>query len=294
MATTNEPNETTPVLQSKPDEVIIKPDQLTTNNPSQIETGINDHQYDFEYESIRKRFIRRVYSLLLLQLLIVLIILAIFTFNERTKIWVHENKYMLWIAIGIFAITIILLFVCGQRIRRKKPLDIIFFIIFTIVHSFLLAFLITIGSNILLISVGISCILHIIFILFTFQFKIKFSGWFSVIIILIIVAIIFGISLIFVEGDEKFSWLYASIASTIFSFYIIFDLKLMMDDEYRYAIKPNEYFFAALNVYLDVFKIFIYAFRKIFYCLFDHPHRRENSATQTRPQSSTQNNQHST
>lgn len=52
--------------------------------------------------------------------------------------------------------------------------------------------------------------------------------------------------------------LYASLGALIFSFYLVFDTQLMLGGKHKYSISPEEYIFAALNLYLDIVNIFLY------------------------------------
>ena len=52
--------------------------------------------------------------------------------------------------------------------------------------------------------------------------------------------------------------MYASIGCIIFSLYIIYDTQLMVGGSHKYSLSPEEYIFAALNLYLDVINLFMY------------------------------------
>jgi len=51
---------------------------------------------------------------------------------------------------------------------------------------------------------------------------------------------------------------YGAAGALLFSFYIIYDTQIMMGGKHKYAISPEEYIFAALNLYLDVINLFLY------------------------------------
>lgn len=74
---------------------------------------------------------------------------------------------------------------------------------------------------------------------------------------LLIVFVIFGFFAIFWSGPIM-NTVYASIGVFIFSLYLIYDTQLMMGGKHKYSISPEEYIFAALNLYLDVVNMFIY------------------------------------
>ena len=51
---------------------------------------------------------------------------------------------------------------------------------------------------------------------------------------------------------------YGSAGALIFSLYIVYDTQLMMGGKHKYALDPEEYIFAALNIYLDIVNLFMY------------------------------------
>ena len=51
---------------------------------------------------------------------------------------------------------------------------------------------------------------------------------------------------------------YASAGALIFMLYIVMDTQLMIGGKHKYSIDPEEYVFAALNLYLDIVNLFIY------------------------------------
>jgi len=51
---------------------------------------------------------------------------------------------------------------------------------------------------------------------------------------------------------------YGSAGALVFSLYLIYDTQLMMGGNHKYSLDPEEYIFAALNIYLDVINLFMY------------------------------------
>lgn len=60
---------------------------------------------------------------------------------------------------------------------------------------------------------------------------------------------------IFYRG-EFFNFLLACAGAAVFSMYIIYDLQMIMGDR-KLNISPEEYIFAALNLYVDIIRIFM-------------------------------------
>jgi len=53
----------------------------------------------------------------------------------------------------------------------------------------------------------------------------------------------------------------AGVGALIFSVYLVYDTQLMIGGNHKMSISPEEYIFAALNIYMDVIMIFLYILR---------------------------------
>lgn len=73
----------------------------------------------------------------------------------------------------------------------------------------------------------------------------------------VILLIIFGIFAIIFPGRTLII-VYASLGALIFCIYLVYDIQLMMGGKHKYSISPEEYIFAALNLYVDIVNIFMY------------------------------------
>jgi len=63
--------------------------------------------------------------------------------------------------------------------------------------------------------------------------------------------------LVFLSG-KVIGLVYASLGALLFSVYLVYDTQLMLGGNHKYSISPEEYIFAALNLYLDIINIFMY------------------------------------
>lgn len=106
-------------------------------------------------------------------------------------------------------------------------------------------------------AVGITAAVCFALTLFAIQTKYDFTMCGGVLLAVMVVFLIFGIVAIFIPG-KIMTIVYASLGAVIFSIYLIYDTQLMMGGEHKYSISPEEYIFAALNLYLDIVNIFIY------------------------------------
>lgn len=213
--------------------------------------------FDFTDESIRKGFIRKVYSILTAQLSITLGFIVLFMYHSGTKLWVQRHPEMFWIALGVMIVTIIAMACCGD-VRRKAPMNFIFLALFTFAQSFLLGVTTAnFSSQEVLLAVGITAAVTLGLTLFAFQTKWDFTVMGGILFVAVIILMLFGIIAIFFPG-KTITIVYASAGALLFSIYLIYDTQMMMGGEHKYSISPEEYIFAALNLYLDIINIFMY------------------------------------
>ncbi|XP_023031937.1 protein lifeguard 1 isoform X1 [Drosophila willistoni] len=216
-----------------------------------------DKAFAFDDQSIRKGFIRKVYMILMVQLSITFAFVSIFTFSTSTQEWCQKNPWLFWIALCVLIVTMICM-ACCESVRRKTPLNFIFLFLFTLAESFLLGIIAgQYKADEVLMAVGITAAVSLGLTLFALQTKFDFTMCGGVLVCCLVVFIIFGIVAIFVSG-KIFAMVYASLGALLFSVYLVYDTQLMLGGKHKYSISPEEYIFAALNLYLDIINIFMY------------------------------------
>ncbi|XP_033207346.1 protein lifeguard 1 isoform X3 [Belonocnema kinseyi] len=213
--------------------------------------------FDFTDLSIRRAFIRKVYSILMLQLLVSVAVIALFLFHEGTQKWVARNPAMVWVALGVTFVLLICMACCGS-VRRKAPMNMIFLGIFTCAEAFLLGAISSrYKSEEVLFAVGLTAAVCFGLTIFAFQTKWDFTALNGILFVALILFMLFGIIAMFFPG-KTMSLVYGSIGALLFSVYLVYDTQLMMGGKHKYSISPEEYIFAALNLYLDIVNIFLY------------------------------------
>jgi FtsH-binding integral membrane protein len=193
----------------------------------------------------------------MVQLLVTLAFISLFTYHEPTKQWAQRNAWLTWVAFAVVIICILSMACCGE-VRRKAPMNFIFLGIFTLAESFMLGIVTTVyKAEAVLMAVGICAGVCLALTLFAFQTKWDFTMMGGILFVAVIILMIFGIVAIFVPG-RTITLVYASLGAIIFSVYLVYDTQMMMGGTHKYSISPEEYIFAALNLYLDIINIFLY------------------------------------
>ncbi|TKS77606.1 Protein lifeguard 2 [Collichthys lucidus] len=112
---------------------------------------------------------------------------------------------------------------------------------------------------------GITVAVCLVVTIFSFQTKIDVTSYQGVLFIFCMVMFISGLVLAFVLPFHYVPWLdatYAALGAILFTMFLAFDTQLLMGNK-RYAMSPEEYVFATLNIYLDIIYIFSF-FLQIF------------------------------
>jgi len=211
----------------------------------------------FSDKAVRLGFIRKVYSILCVQLTVTMAIIGVFTM-ESVKLYARQHQEMWWIALVLMIVSLISL-ACCPGVRRKTPHNFIFLGLFTVAEGFLLgAVTSTYNVNEVLMAVGVCAAITFALTIFAFQTKIDFTAMGGVLIAVLMVFVLFGLIAIFLPQSRTLRLVYASIGAIIFSLYIIYDTQLMVGGSHKYSLSPEEYVFAALNLYLDIINLFMY------------------------------------
>ncbi|KAJ9582266.1 hypothetical protein L9F63_003395 [Diploptera punctata] len=147
---------------------------------------------------------------------------------------------------------------CCGNIRRQAPHNYIFLFIFTLAESFFLGiFASFFEAESVIIAVGITAAVCLGLTLFAFQTKWDFTVMGGALFAALIILILFGIIATFIPG-RIINLVYAACGALLFSLFLVYDTQLMIGGKHKYTISPEEYIFAALNLYLDVINIFVY------------------------------------
>jgi len=214
----------------------------------------------FGDKAIRRNFIRRVYGILMVQLAVTAGIIALFMFNASVKGYV-QSREGIWVFYASWAVTIvcIITLACCSEVRRKTPHNFIFLGLFTACEGVLLGCLASrYDTESVIIAVGITCGVTLGLTLFAFQTKIDFTACGGIFLALLVILLIAGIAMIFIPQTKWTMIGFGAAGALVFSLYLVYDTQLMLGGKHKYALSPEEYIFAALNIYLDVVQLFMY------------------------------------
>lgn len=230
----------------------------TDQPPAYEETGeYGGFSNSFSEKSVRLGFIRKVYSILCMQLVVTMGIVGIFTL-QSVKLYAAQHPEMWIIAMVVLFVSLITL-ACCEGVRRKTPHNFIFLGLFTLAEGFMLGTVTaSYSADEVLMAVGVCAAIVLALTIFAFQTKIDFTAMGGVLLAIFMCFFLFGLIALFFEKSRTWNLVYAAIGCIIFSLYIIYDTQLMIGGTHKYSLSPEEYVFASLNLYLDIINLFMY------------------------------------
>jgi len=213
----------------------------------------------FSEKAIRRAFIRKVYGLLTAQLLLTFGIIMFFNHVPGIREYArYKGQWMYWAGFVVTMVCMIAM-VCCEGPRRKAPMNYIFLGIFTAAEGFMLGTLtVKFETESIWIAIVITVGVTLGLTIFAFQTKIDFTACGGMLCALLMAFIIAGFFMAFMPRTKWTFIGYGAVGALIFSLYIIYDTQLMMGGKHKYSLDPEEYVFAALNIYLDVINLFLY------------------------------------
>eukprot|EP00794_Sanderia_malayensis_P003644 gene3644-4161_t len=211
----------------------------------------------FEEKSVRAGFLRKVYSILCAQLLVSIGIVCIFIFHQPSKNFVRKHPGTFYAAWGV-TIVIMIIIACFEKPRRKFPMNLGLLGLFTLAEGYLLGVISAFYKrDEVLMAMGIVAVVSLAITIFAFQTKYDFTMMGGCLFVALIILLCFGFLTIFFYS-RIMSLIYACLGALIFAMYLVFDTQIMMGGGKAYSISPEEYIFAALNLYIDIVTLFIY------------------------------------
>ncbi|KAH8232685.1 hypothetical protein KR032_011850, partial [Drosophila birchii] len=220
------------------------------------EEGQRPKGLGFSNDSIRRGFVRKVYLILLAQLMCTLGLLALLTCDSDVKLYVQESR-VLFLLSWMVMLVILGVLTCNEGARRRTPMNFIFLMMISVAQSFLVSVAACrYAPKEVFMAVVITAVVCLGLTAFAMQTRFDFTMMGGMLVSCLLVLLLFGFVTVFVNSSVL-SKVFACLSALLFSIYLVFDTQMMMGGKHRYSISPEEYIFAALNLYMDVVNIFL-------------------------------------
>ncbi|RLV91055.1 Bax inhibitor 1 [Spathaspora sp. JA1] len=233
-----------------------------TEESSQPRTFGDNIPDDFKYSvdvascelPIRQLFIRKVYSLLTIQLMATVVVGFIIRSSDGIKLWAIENTWLLFVSM-LAAIGCMI----GAFFKaRSYPVNLILLGAFTVFESYGIGVACAfVESEVLIQALLLTLVIFIGLTIFAFQTKYDFTSWQGAVGMILWGLIAWGFIMMFFPGQSSMmEKVYCLIGAAVFCVYIVIDTQNIMktahlDDEVISTIK----------LYLDILNLFLFILR---------------------------------
>ncbi|KAL4808688.1 inhibitor of apoptosis-promoting Bax1-domain-containing protein [Aspergillus unguis] len=198
---------------------------------------------------VRMQFIRKVYAILTVQLLLTTALSSISFFNESYRTWIRSNTWLMMVS--VFGALGFLLLTFWKR--KSYPTNLAFLSGFTILEAYSISVVVSYyRTQIVLQALILTLGLFVGLTLFACQTKYDFTNWMPYLFGALWFLILFGFVTVFVPYNSTMELIYGGLAALIFSGYILVDTQLIMR---HYHVE--EEIAASISLYLDILNLFL-------------------------------------
>ncbi|XP_068452464.1 protein lifeguard 1 [Clinocottus analis] len=220
----------------------------------------------FSDAAVRRGFIRKVYLTLMVQLLVTVGIICAFLYWNVLRQWTRDNYWFSYAAMAAVMVLVVAMSCCGD-LRRRVPLNFIALGLFTVAEGLMLgAVTVFFDAEAVLWAVGATALVSLALTVFAMQSKWDFTGLSGSLWVLLWTLLSFAL-LCGILRSQYLYIVYACLGTFVFSLYLVFDTQLILGGKHRkHQVSPEEYVFAALNLYLDIVSLFLLLLQLIGLC----------------------------
>ncbi|XP_055429419.1 protein lifeguard 3 [Bubalus kerabau] len=220
---------------------------------------------DWDDRKVRHAFIRKVYTIISVQLLVTVGIIAVFTFVKPVGDFVRANVAVYYASYAVFLVTYLTL-ACCQGPRRRFPWNIILLILFTLAMAYMTGTISSVyKTKAVIIAMIITAVVSISVTIFCFQTKVDFTSCTGLFCVLGIVMTVTGIITVIVLAFKYVYWLhmvYAALGAICFTLFLAYDTQLVLGNR-KHTISPEDYITGALQIYTDIVYIFTFVLQLV-------------------------------
>ncbi|RHZ61311.1 Bax inhibitor-1 family protein [Aspergillus thermomutatus] len=198
---------------------------------------------------IRMQFIRKVYAILTIQLLLTTIMSSISFFSDSYRHWIQSNFWLMMVsvfgALGFMLVT--------YWKRKSYPANLLFLSGFTLLEAYSISVVTSFyDARIVIQALILTLGIFVALTLFACQTKYDFTNWMPYLFGGLWFLILFGFMAAFFPRSSTVELIYGGLAALIFSAYILVDTQLVMR---HYHVE--EEIAAAISLYLDILNLFL-------------------------------------
>ena len=228
-------------------------------------SGVADVIISMDNKDIRLAFTRKVFAILALQMAVTVGMSALFMFQDSIRYKVQSSMGAYISAYVIFLVLLIVL-TCCSGIARSHPTNIILLGLLTLSMGYMVGVISCFhATNIVILAFGITFFCTIAVMLFACQTKYDLTSCSGAMFCLLCAFILFGIfaGILVPKGIMTMAHCaYSGLGALLYMAFLAMDTQYIIGGR-QFELNPDEYVFAALQLYMDIILVFLYIISKL-------------------------------
>jgi FtsH-binding integral membrane protein len=224
-------------------------------NPNLMQEKENEIKAEIDI-NLRLGFIRKVYGILSVQLLITSLFTLICMSSDSLKLFLLNHVSLFYIIV-FFEIIISFVILCIRGISRNVPWNYIILLLFTLAESYIVGFICAFSNpKIVFMAATMTMIIVIFLTIYAATTKTEITIYGSLLFLisaalfcLIIFNLFFRIKLLYV--------IISSISVIIFGIYIVYDTQLILGTK-KEMLQLDDYILGSFFIYTDIINLFLH------------------------------------
>ncbi|GAB0137865.1 hypothetical protein EsDP_00006118 [Epichloe bromicola] len=198
---------------------------------------------------IRNQFVRKVYTILTLQLLATAGVSSLTFFSDSYRNWIQARPGLVWVSL----IGAMVFMGLTYWKRKSYPTNLLFLSLFTFAEAYSVSVIVSFyKTSIVLNAVILTAGIFIFLTLFACQTKYDFTSWMPYLFGALWALVLFGFIAMFFPYNSTAELIYGGVAALVFSAYVLVDTQLVMRHHH-----VEEEIAASISLYLDIINLFL-------------------------------------
>jgi len=207
-------------------------------------------------ESIRLGFIRKVYGILSIQLLITTLFCLIAMISKNVQSFMINNISLAYLMIFLTIILPIAI-ICFPNTMNKVPINYTILLLFTIAESYLVSFICSFTNpKIVFMAAFMTFALVVTLTIYAFTTSTDMTLNGSILFIGCCCLFLFSFFLIF-TNNKLLHIIFCIAGIILLGFYLIYDTQLIIGNK-SYCVEMDDYILGSFMLYTDIVSIFLY------------------------------------
>ena len=204
---------------------------------------------------VRLNFIRKVYTILSVQLVSTAALVAAACFVDAFARFMHEHKWLFWVCLVVNLIVFYVL-VYVRAACRRVPLNFVLLAVFTLTQAYMVAFVTTLyDPTTVFIAALLTAVIVVALTVYACTTKTDFTVCGGLLFVAVSVLLVASLISMFFY-NKWVSIVISALSVIVFSVYLIYDTQLILGN-HKHKLTVDDYIFAAMMLYLDIVRIFL-------------------------------------